>query len=298
MRTLHPTSALLALVPVLLPACTSNTEAAGHTSAPAAPTECFVDYQGGKLHYFDAGHGDAAIVLVHGWASDHRAWGQQFPGWSDDYRVLVVELPGHGQSTKPRDGYSMAAFADSIAAVLDDAQIESAVLIGHSNGTPVIRKFHDRYPDRTLGLIALDGALKQVVSKEDAQRMFSMFSEATWTDTMSAMVTGMPAVQLSDADRAHLLDMATSQKWSAVEGGFVAATAADAHGQGTIDVPLLALMVPSPFWSEDYEESIKQMAPQAEFLWVQESGHYIQYERPKFLRRSVDEFIRRWELLD
>ena len=54
----------------------------------------------------------------------------------------------------------MDLHARAIDAVLDDAAVKSAVLIGHSNGTPVMRQFYRRFPEKVKGLVIVDGALR------------------------------------------------------------------------------------------------------------------------------------------
>ncbi len=116
-------------------------------------------YNGKRVHYFDSGTG-RPLVLVHGWASDMFVWTKQIDSFDFPARVIAVDLPGHGKSELPSDEFSMNLFARAIAAVMDDAEVKRAVLIGHSNGTPAIRQFFRLFPDRTEALIGVDGALK------------------------------------------------------------------------------------------------------------------------------------------
>ena len=74
-------------------------------------------------------------------------------------RVIAVD-PGHGQSGKPQTDYTMSYFARSIEAVMRDAKVKRAVLVGHSMGTPVVRQFYRLYPEKTSPLVIVDGALR------------------------------------------------------------------------------------------------------------------------------------------
>jgi len=56
---------------------------------------------GHEMHYLEQGKGPA-IVLVHGWSGSMELWKEQFPVLAKAHRVLVLDLPGHGGSDKPR----------------------------------------------------------------------------------------------------------------------------------------------------------------------------------------------------
>ena len=97
---------------------------------------------GAEVHYTNFGDGEFAVVLVHGWNCDEGVWKAQVPALPAKVRVITIDLPGHGQSDKAKIAYTMDLHARALAAVLDDAAVKSAVLVGHSNGTPVIRQFY------------------------------------------------------------------------------------------------------------------------------------------------------------
>src|SRR5687767_1073034 len=50
-----------------------------------------------KIHYVNYGKGDEALVLVHGWTQNVDGWRDQAPDFARRNRVIVIDLPGHGQ---------------------------------------------------------------------------------------------------------------------------------------------------------------------------------------------------------
>ena len=102
---------LLALAPLaFLPACSALT---GGERPPGA-YQATLDGRG--VHYEVVGEADRTLVLVHGWACDGAVWGEQ-RALGEEYRLLVPDLPGHGQSDAPKGDYSMDLFARAVAAV-------------------------------------------------------------------------------------------------------------------------------------------------------------------------------------
>src|SRR5262245_37698543 len=101
-----------------------------------------------RVHYQNYGSGKEALVFVHGWTCNLNFWKANIPAFVNQKRVIAIDLPGHGESDKPQTTYSMDLFARAVDAVLQDAQVERAVLLGHSMGTPVIRQFYRKYPEK------------------------------------------------------------------------------------------------------------------------------------------------------
>src|SRR5262249_33809666 len=130
--------------------CTTGSARAQKTDDPTekAPSH-FAKVDGHKVHYKSLGEGKTALVLVHGWTCDLTVWRFQVPALEGKVHVLLIDLPGHGQSDKPKIEYTMDLFARAIDAVMKDAGVEEAVLAGHSMGTPVVRQFYRLYPKKT-----------------------------------------------------------------------------------------------------------------------------------------------------
>src|SRR5689334_18353521 len=101
-----------------------------------------------------------ALVFVHGWCCDHTVWKYQADAFNNKARMLFIDLPGYGKSDHPRIDYTMDLFAKGINAVMEDAKVNSATLIGHSMGTPAVRQFYRLYPAKTKALIVVDGSLR------------------------------------------------------------------------------------------------------------------------------------------
>jgi len=281
MKRLLPTLALLAACQVVAPP--------EPEPPPRAPSQ-MVAFEGFRVHYDDLGAGEPTLVLVHGWASDTRAWTPQLEEWSKTWRLLVVDLPGHGASDPPTSPYSMELFADSVAAVLDHAGVGRAVLVGHSNGGTVVTRFAQRHPERTIGLVVIDGSMRPAMPREVGEQVFSQFNPESWKDTLRGMLAGMPNEDLSTDEVEFLVTMATDQTWEAVRGGFEAAFAEDAYVDTPIDAPVLAVMTPSPLWTSDYRAEVAAVASNVDYVEV-ETQHWVQFERPQELLSLVGNFV-------
>jgi len=113
-----------------------------------------VSVHGVELALDDEGSGPA-LLFVHGYPLDGTLWRHQagaFPGW----RTLVPDLRGCGRSDAPDLGYSMATYADDLAALLDAVGVDDVVLAGLSMGGYIGFEFVRRHRPRLRGLVLAD----------------------------------------------------------------------------------------------------------------------------------------------
>ncbi len=244
-----------------------------------------------EVHYLDAGDGAVTLLLVHGWASDHSVWRHQLEGLARDARLLVVDLPGHGESEPPVRDYSMDLFADALAAVLDDAGVDRAVAVGHSNGTPAVHQFVRRHPDRVLGMVAVDGALEKMFTDELVEAMKQSLSSADYLDVVEGFIDDMPGDGLPREERSRIKSMAVATPQEALLGSFLAGADPDIWTEEPIAVPLQLILARQPAWTEAYEKRIRKRAPQADYRVLDDVSHFLMMERPEEFNRLLLEFL-------
>lgn len=99
-------------------------------------------------------HGDGpAVLFVHGSGGHHAAWWQQTPYFARAYSVITLDLRGFGNSTREAGEYDSLTFPADIVAVLDDAGIDRAVLVGQSIGAAAALKVAVAHPQRVAGVV-------------------------------------------------------------------------------------------------------------------------------------------------
>jgi pimeloyl-ACP methyl ester carboxylesterase len=110
---------------------------------------------GVPLAFYDNGTSKRAFVLIHGWGCDHTTLLRQQAFFADTHRVVNVDLRGHGESGSPEQIYSVARFADDIAWLCRELNVQRATVVGHSMGGAVALETAYRYPElvRAVGLI-------------------------------------------------------------------------------------------------------------------------------------------------
>jgi len=90
------------------------------------------------------------LVLLHGFCEDHAVW-TPIQDMLKPGKLVLVDMPGFGQSERPVQP-DMAAYAESLLAVLDTEAIRRCVLVGHSMGGYLALEFAAQWPERLAGL--------------------------------------------------------------------------------------------------------------------------------------------------
>jgi pimeloyl-ACP methyl ester carboxylesterase len=252
---------------------------------------------GAKIHYVNYGKGSEALVLIHGWTCNADNWRDQLPEFAKRNRVIAIDLPGHGQSDKPQVAYSMDYFARAVEAVLQDAKVKRAVLVGHSMGTPVARQFYRKYPEQTLAIVIVDGALKAFGDKAMMDRLVNGFRGPNYRDTIKQMFGAMSGPGLSAEAKERIMTSSMNTPQHVVVSAMEGMTDMSIWGDDKINVPVLAIMAKNPFYPPNIEEIYRGVAPNLEFHLWEGVGHFIMIEKPKEFNETVLGYLDKNKLL-
>ncbi|MCF6276166.1 MAG: acetoin dehydrogenase dihydrolipoyllysine-residue acetyltransferase subunit [Robiginitomaculum sp.] len=110
------------------------------------------EVDGQQLHYISAGDGDKTVVLIHGFGGSLSSWGGLPMALASSYRVISVELPGHGTSSKQIKGGGTRDFADLLFTFLDSLGVNEIHLVGHSLGGAIAAQMASSAPKRVNSL--------------------------------------------------------------------------------------------------------------------------------------------------
>ena len=125
----------------------------------------FITLGGVKVHYLQVGEGPT-VLLVHGLGTSMVTWQRNVdPLVAAGYRVLALDLPGHGDSDKPRNlSYDPVAGAELLLQFLQSQGVQQASVVGSSAGGLVVSLFALANPERVekMVLVASGGLGRRV----------------------------------------------------------------------------------------------------------------------------------------
>jgi pimeloyl-ACP methyl ester carboxylesterase len=123
---------------------------------PGAPKDAYyADVGGARLRFVDEGEGPP-VVLIHGFASALDTWRGVMKELTKHHRVLAMDLKGFGWSSRPPGDYSPQAEAQLVLALMDQRNIKSAIIVGHSWGSSVALDVALAAPERVTKIALYD----------------------------------------------------------------------------------------------------------------------------------------------
>ncbi|PZR76121.1 MAG: hypothetical protein DLM73_03615 [Chthoniobacterales bacterium] len=247
---------------------------------------------GAKVHYTDHGAGENALLFVHGWSGDETFWAAQAYVLGRKLHVITIDLPGHGQSDKPQIRYTMDLYARAIDAVLQDAKVKSATLIGHSNGTPVIRQFYRKFPEKTRALVIVDGPLRPFADKAATEKFVAPLRGSNYERTAGGFIDEMvsPIKDAALRDKIKSAMLRTPQFVAVSE--FEATLDPEIWRPDKITVPVLMILAKQPAWTAEYEQFARGLVPDLDYQTWDGVSHFLMMEQPEKFNAAVLDFLK------
>lgn len=255
-----------------------------------------------RMAYVEQGAGDGpAMVLLHGYTDSHRSFDLLRPHLPGNWRIIAPTARGHGQSDKPEATYELSDMAADVRDLLNVLGVKRAVIVGHSMGAAIALFFAAAYPERTAGVVLIDGfasfAGNQAVAELAAAvsgfddcidpSFARAFQESAFAQPVSAsfvdMVVGESLCCPARVWRAAMKGMLRAPVLAAAAQ--VRAPALLIYGDKDAFVPLGDQML------------LRDALPSAQTSVMRGVGHTPQWERPEqaaaLIRRFLDEALDR-----
>lgn len=251
------------------------------------------------LSYRDSGGEGTPVVLLHGFPFRSEMWDPQFEGLGGKFRLIAPDLRGFGRSALPEpDGYSMAAFAGDVAALLNHLQIPRVVLGGLSMGGYIGFEFLRRHPDRVTALVLADtrpdADAPEVRARREAQQ--KQVREASG----ASLVTPMTQAILSEETRAERPEVVAALKATMDQddrswiGGLEAMknrtdSTADLDA---ISVPTLIVVGEHDALAPpDVARTMHERIPDSRLVVLEGAGHVSSLEAPALFNAALESFL-------
>jgi 3-oxoadipate enol-lactonase len=279
-------------------------------------TRTVVAADGARLTYYDTGGSGPAVVLANGLGGPLRAWRHQIAHLARHFRVMSWDYRGLYGSTLPPGGarsLDVHTHARDLAAVLDEASVDRAALVGWSMGVQVSLELYDKDPKRVSHLVLLNGTADRPFSNlpffgarlvvprlVDRLAAYGRFAEpamrrATRTDLLGACLKrfGFLSATLDSGEFRRL-----AEDFSGVDLEIYFRTLAllgrhdVSHVLPSVRVPtLLVAGARDPLTPRTAIERAARRVPNAELWIVPGATHYAAAEYPELVSRRIEAFL-------
>lgn len=260
------------------------------------PESRFINVGGLRLHYRECGSG-APVLLLHGWPTSSFLYRNILgPLAEAGRRAIALDLPGFGDSDKPRDAsYSFRFHERILSGFLDGLEIPATDLVVHDLGGPIGLY----WASCNAGRVSRLALLNTVVYPEMSWAVIAFVAASRLPGLGSVLVSqwGLKqAMRFGVTDKRSL----TGDAIAAYQAPFRTAAARrallkSAHGLHpagfeqisawlpTIRVPVKVIYGARDRILPDVAKTMRRVArdlPQAEVTVLEDCGHFLQEERP------------------
>lgn len=256
------------------------------------------------MHYVKGGEGDA-IVLLHGWPQTWYEWRGLMPILAkNNFTVIVPDLRGLGDTSKPAGGYNGNTTASDIYQLVSGLGFNTTYIVGHDIGAQTAYSYATAHPNNVSKLAVIDYVFPGLVSNESfAEPWWFSFHRAL--DLPEALVAGNEREYLSWfyrqlAYNPYSIDEAAIDEYvrqysapGGMRSGFeyfrassIDATANNETSRSNLTTPILAVSGEvSPFGGSDTAanyslESAGRLANNVSMTIMPSSGHWVPEEQP------------------
>ena len=253
-----------------------------------------------RVHYESYGAGAEALVFIHGWACDLTFWRGQEPLYNHpDRRALLIDLPGHGSSDKPHRAYPVEFFARAVEAVMRDAQVERAILIGHSLGGPIAYAFLREFPQKASALVLVDafisrhmaGPADRAATAAHFAQIARSFQGAAGERNFAGRVESCFTPQTPAALRAEIrAKMAATPKHVRIAALTSISSLRPPPDDETFALPAIAIQAAEPGTQARFD-LMRAIFPRMQLDKWEGAGHFLMLEDPQRFNADVEQFL-------
>lgn len=312
---------LFALFCSVLAACAAGPSAIAATStsiAATAPPRLAIDLDafdaskklialpnGQSLAYIDRGERSGPpVVLIHGYTDNARDWVPMLPYLSKRDRLILVDIRGHGRSSKPECCYTRIDFAYDIKLLLDALGVQKADIVGHSLGSIIAQTFAEYWPERTAHVVLISSTGGSPPDRPKKPPQFDFAAEIrklkepieadspfmiAWWDSPTPVDPDFIRRQRKDAAGIPL------RVWLAVLDQALPANNVYGDLQSTLPrlkAPTLLIWgSKDPIMEEDMRQSLRNALPAAQVKIFDGLGHNPFWEDPRGVAEAVNAFL-------
>jgi pimeloyl-ACP methyl ester carboxylesterase len=263
----------------------------GTASAGERETGWIHAQDGVRISYTTEGHGEPALVFIHGWTCDRTHWRFQVPELRKSFRIITIDLPGHGASGANRKSWSIDGLGADVAAVVRGLKLVRVILVGHSLGGPVALAAAPKLRGILRGIVAVDSVhnVEYVAPPGSGDRMVKSF-EDDFEGARTRFMSGFFADRDSDILKS-ILEHPGSANQNAAIALLVSYNSFDwKSALASAGAPVRAINAAEPYHTE-----VKLNRKYGDFdaVLMPDVGHFLMLEKPiefnRHLRIIIDQ---------
>ncbi|HFB66251.1 MAG TPA: alpha/beta hydrolase [Aeromonadales bacterium] len=237
------------------------------------------------------------ILLLHGLGSSLRDWEYQIEKFSSDFQVIALDIRGHGLSEKSTDEYSIALFADDVAAFLKKINIKKVNVVGLSMGGMIAFQLSLSHSDLIHSLVIVnsgpDFRLKNFSAKFKVRLRLFMLKYFSMKRVGRLVAKGLFPEKNQKALRQLFVGRFIENERQAYIKALKAILNWSVESQiAEITQPVLIVAADKDYTPVAHKKNYASKIPRAIINVISDSHHAVPVEKPEVFNRLVLDFLK------
>ena len=259
---------------------------------------------GHKIAFREQGEG-SPVILIHGIPTNSLMWRTIIPLLAKTHRVIAPDLLNYGQSSKPKSAdVSINAQSRMIVKLMDALGVRRADIVAHDIGGGVAQLIAVNYPEKVQKLVLMDSVCfdSWPIPEFEPLQQPGADSAMSLNDFVSMMRGFMPngvynkSVMTDDVIDLYLAPWSTEEGKQAffrnlrrLNKEYTQSIAGELK-----KLPHQTLVMwgdKDPFQKPEYAPKLADAIPNAELVWIKDTGHWLIDEKPDEIGNHINQFL-------
>ena len=221
------------------------------------------------INYLDYGKDEkGTIVLLHGWGQNIEMMDMLGRPFSDKFRVIVLDLPGFGQTPEPSKPWSVEDYTEMLSDFLSSLKVKKPILIGHSFGGRIAICYAAKY--ETEKVVLLSSPFRPSKKKSSFKtKIYKLVKKVKFlkplTEKLRKKWGSADYLNASEINRGTLVKVVNEDLTEYAKN--IKCPVLLIYGQKDVDVPITEGQV------------LEQLIPDAGLVTYEEAHHYAYLEK-------------------
>ncbi|MBC8048253.1 MAG: alpha/beta hydrolase [Fimbriimonadaceae bacterium] len=255
-----------------------------------------------KISFEKFGTGKEHIIFLHAFPLDGRMWMQQVLHLKDDYTIIVPDMRCFGKSATSENVFcSMETYSNDVLQIINDLDIDKAILCGLSIGGYIILRSLQKFPERISKIILADTKSENDDNAGLINRANTIIKlQDNKKDEVIEGLLGKLLCKNTIENKSAVVNDAKANMQQQTALAMMSATAALAMRTNTkeslkeINIPALILVgeedvITPPSASETLHNNIAN----SEMQIIKNAGHLSNFENPEDFNAALSQFLKK-----
>ncbi|MFX1256947.1 MAG: alpha/beta fold hydrolase [Promethearchaeota archaeon] len=251
-----------------------------------------------EIFYYENKIKNIPLLFIHGWLGSSLEWIYQFCYFNSRQHIIILDLPGFGNSDKPKTKYSIEFFTKQVLDFLNKLGYREIILIGHSLGGLIAQNITVKNPKivKKLILISTSTTFSQSLKQKIVLFWLNLIFKFFYRNFLRNCINQIISTKIDNREFKKLYKQVLKIPKSVVISSFKNMTL-----KFNINKELFKISQPTLIIYGDKDKIISKsminklgnLIPNSEINILKNSAHRLMVENYTVVNKIIDDFIKK-----